>query len=164
MPSRKPPSDVEYRQALEQSKRQSTLQVLFKVARLLDELAVARLAERHAAPGLRRSHTSLLPHIDLNGTRITDLADRLGISKQAVSQLVDDLEKLGVLARLPDPDDARARRVTFTELGRKGLLEGLEVLRTLEQELALQVGRERMQGLREALLSIHDYLEHNPRT
>jgi DNA-binding MarR family transcriptional regulator len=147
-----------FRKELESAKRQSTLQVLFKVARLLDEAALERVARERGAPRLRRSHTSLLPHIDLEGTRVTDLAERVGVTKQAVSQLVDDLEQLGVLARMPDPDDARARRVVFTELGRQGLLEGLAVLRTMEEELAAAIGEERMRDLRTALLSIHDRL------
>lgn len=148
---------------LEGVKRESTLQVLFKVARMLDELALERAA-KDGAPRFRRSHTSLLPHIALTGTRITDLADRIGISKQAVSQLVDDLEAFGVLARVSDPDDARARRVVFTERGRKALLDGLATLQNLERELALAIGADQMKSLRGALLLLHDWLtvEHRP--
>ena len=149
----------DYAARLEQAKRQSTFQVLFKVARLLDETAVARFAAKQQRPELRRSHTSLLPHIALEGTRITELSQRLGITKQAVSQLVDDLEQLGVLARVPDPDDLRARRVVFTERGRQGLLEGLQVLQELEAEAARDIGKQRMAGLREALLALLAKLE-----
>lgn len=151
--------ETAFEQRLAADKRETTLQVLFKVARLLDEEAIRRVAHKQGTPRLRRSHTSLLPHIDLEGTRVTDLAERLGISKQAVSQLVDDLEELGVLAREADPDDARARRVVFTPRGRAGLLEGLGVLRTLEAELARAIGAQPMRALREALLAIHDRLE-----
>ena len=143
-----------FRAALEAAKTESTLQLLFKAARLLDELALQRASERSGRPRLRRSHTSLLPHIDLEGTRITDLAERLGVSKQATSQLVDALEGIGVLARVPDPDDARAKRVVFTQAGREGLLEGLALLRELEQELASQIGSQSMAELRKALVAI----------
>jgi DNA-binding MarR family transcriptional regulator len=144
----------DYAQKLETEKRASTLQLLFKAARLLDEQALARIAQQPGRVRLRRSHTSLFPHIDLAGTRVTDLAERLGVTKQAASQLVDDLEGLGVLARLPDPDDARARRVVFTELGRAGLLEGLSVLRAIERELSDKVGERKMEQLHSALLAI----------
>jgi DNA-binding MarR family transcriptional regulator len=147
-----------FRERLEQAKRISTLQVLFKVARLLDEAALARVAENQAGPRLRRSHMSLLPHIALEGTRSTELADKLGISKQAVSKLVDELVELGVLARLSDPDDARARRVAFTKRGRAGFFEGLAVLQQLEAELLELLGEERLGQLRSALLDIHDQL------
>jgi DNA-binding MarR family transcriptional regulator len=149
----------QFRVELEAAKRQTTLQLLFKVSRLLDEAALRRIAAQHAGPRLRRSHTSLLPHIDLEGTRVSDLAERLGVTKQAVSQLVDDLEQLGVLARVSDPEDARARRVIFTERGRRGLLEGLAVLRALESELAASVGETCMKHLRAALLALDAHLE-----
>lgn len=151
-------SEQLFREQLELAKRASTLQVLFKVARIIDELALARVAADERAPRLRRSHTSLLPHIDLDGTRMSDLAERLGVSKQAVSQLVDELEALGVLARVPDPDDARARRVVFTQRGREGFARGLTVLRELEQELGAAIGERKMEQLRVALLALHDLL------
>jgi DNA-binding MarR family transcriptional regulator len=146
--------EASFRARLEAAKGENTLQLLFKAARLLDERALERVSQRKGRPRLRRSHTSLLPHIDLEGTRITDLAERLGVTKQAASQLVDDLEAVGVLAREPDPDDARARRVVFTRLGREGLLEGLALLRDMESELARSIGDESMAGLRRALVAI----------
>lgn len=154
MPPRTRPPPDDFRAALEAAKSESTLQLLFKAARRLDELALERSAQRSGLPRLRRSHTSLLPHIDLDGTRITDLAERLGVSKQAASQLVDDLEQLGVLAREPDPDDARAKRVVFTQKGQSGLLEGLALLRELERELEREIGSQPMAQLRTALAAI----------
>ncbi|MDB4976710.1 MAG: transcriptional regulator, MarR family [Myxococcaceae bacterium] len=148
------PSEQEFRQRLAAEKHASTLQLLFKAARLLDEQALARVAAQQGAVRLRRSHMSLLPHLALEGTRITELAERLGISKQAVSQLVDDLEGFGVVERVPDPDDARARRVAFTRRGRAGFFEGLAILQTLEQELATAIGEKPMAQLRSGLLAI----------
>lgn len=143
-----------FKRQLERQKDGSTLQLLFKAARRLDEEAIARVARSKGAPRLRRSHTSLLPHIDLEGTRVSDLAERLGVTKQAVSQLVDDLEAMGVLRREVDAADARAKRVLFTDKGRATLLEGLGVLRALEAELTERVGTATMAGLREGVLAI----------
>lgn len=151
-------ADDVFRETLEKQKRESTLQVLFKVARLLDELAVERVAARKRAPQLRRSHMSLLPHIALEGTRMSDLADELGISKQAVTQLVDVLEEVGVVDRVPDPDDARARLVVFTERGKREMFEGLRVLGELEDEVTAWIGARTMESLRTGLLVIHDRL------
>ncbi|MET0339530.1 MAG: MarR family winged helix-turn-helix transcriptional regulator [Polyangiales bacterium] len=151
--------DGDFSRELEAHKRASTLQVLFKVARLLDERAVARVATKKGVPTLRRAHTSLLPHIALEGTRITTLAEKLGVTKQAVSQLVDELAALDVLARVPDPDDARAKRVVFTARGKRGFFEGLEVLAELERELKGWIGEARLKQLREALLLVHDRLD-----
>jgi DNA-binding MarR family transcriptional regulator len=146
--------DESYRARLDQAKSASALQLLFKAARLIDEEALQRVAEKPGRPRLRRSHTSLFPHIDLEGTRVTDLAERLGVTKQAVSQLVDDLEAMDVLERVVDPDDARARRVRFTSRGRAGLLDGLAVLGALEDEYAAKIGKRRMKELHRALVSL----------
>jgi DNA-binding MarR family transcriptional regulator len=143
-----------FRSRLEEAKQASTLQLLFKAARQLDELALERIAHKPGRPRLRRSHMSLFPHIDLEGTRVTELAERLGVTKQAASQLVDDLEAFGVVARVADPVDARARRVVFTKLGREGFFEGLAVLQGLEQELAAAIGERSMQQLRRTLIAV----------
>ncbi len=152
-----------FRKHLEAAKRRNTLQLLFKAARLLDEEALERVAQKPGRPRLRRSHTALFPHIELEGTRITDLAERVGVSKQAISQLVDDLERAGVVERVDDPDDARARRVVFTAQGKAGLFEGLEVLWKLEAELAAKVGREKMKALAKTLESILAVLASSPK-
>ena len=133
---------------LDRRKRASLIQELFRLARLLDEAAVARVAGA-GAPTLRTSHTALLPHLDLEGTRLVDLAARVGVSKQAVGQLVDDLESMGVVERVPDPEDGRARRVRFTRRGFQALLQGLGVLDALEQDLAAAIGRTAVERLRE---------------
>ncbi|MCA9591617.1 MAG: winged helix DNA-binding protein, partial [Myxococcales bacterium] len=107
---------------LEAAKRASTAQLLFKCARLLNERAIATLPVADETRP-RAAHMALFPHVDLeHGTRLTTLADKLGVSKQAVAQLVDDLEAMGVMARVPDPDDGRAKRVVFTDKGRAAML------------------------------------------
>lgn len=151
-----------YEATLETKKRESTLQLLFKAARLLDEEALARVAMLPDRPRIRRSHTALFPHIDLAGTRVTDLAERVGVTKQAISQLLDDLEALGVVARVPDPADARSRLVVFTDRGKKGLLEGLAVLQKLEADLERAVGADAMSGLREGVVAVVAALDRDP--
>lgn len=150
--------DVEsFRRELDAARRQSTAQLLFKCSRLVNELALARLPE--AMGGVRASHTALFPHIRLEGTRQTELARRVGISKQAVGQLVDDLEAWDLVTRQPDPEDRRAKRVVWTEHGRAAMMNGLAHLRAIEQELEQAVGDEHWQRLREALLRLHDHLD-----
>ena len=111
------------------------------------------------SPGFRISHTSLLPHIDLEGTRPVDLAKRMGISKQAVGQLVRELEEMGMVERHPDPSDGRAWRVFFSQKGRDGLLQGLEVLRRMQGEIEEALGGPRMARLLEDLQCLQSYLE-----
>jgi DNA-binding MarR family transcriptional regulator len=133
--------------------------LLFKSARLLDEQALARVRARSGITTLRPAHTKLLPHIDLAGTRLTDLAARLGVSKQAAGQLVDELIELGMLERVAHPEDGRARMVRFSARGRRGLLHGLGVLQELEGELATAIGAPEIARLRELLARLLAALE-----
>lgn len=146
---------------LDAAKRASVGQLLLKCARLLDERAVARVNREAGAPQprLRPAHTRLLPHIDVEGTRLTELARRVGITKQAVGQLVDDLVQQGVLELAPDPDDKRARRVRFTPKGMEAIAHGLGVLQQIESELSRRIGAQRMRALHETLTEILDALE-----
>lgn len=150
--------DPEYVARLEAAKRASVAQLLFKAARLINEAAVARV-QGLGAPGLRVSHTALFPHIDLEGTRPSVLAARLGVSRPAVGKLVADLEAMGVVERVPDPQDGRAFLVCFSAAGRAALFHGLGVLRALEAELVATVGEARWAALHEALLVLVPALE-----
>jgi len=86
------------RAKLEAAERESPGHLLLRAARLWNERAVARV--QRDEPRFRIAHTLLFPHVDFDGTRITDLAARLGISKQAVGKLVAELEEMGTLEAL----------------------------------------------------------------
>jgi DNA-binding MarR family transcriptional regulator len=60
--------------------------------------------------------------------RLTTLAAKEGVSQPSMTQLVQRLERLGVVTRLPDPDDGRAALIGITEHGRK-LLDDRKRLR-----------------------------------
>jgi DNA-binding MarR family transcriptional regulator len=54
-----------------------------------------------------------------DGSRLTDLADQAQMSKQSAGVLVDQLERLGYVRRVPDPTDGRARLIVIEERGRR---------------------------------------------
>ena len=145
-------------QSLDRVKRASVGQLLLKGARLLDERALERINRQGPKLQLRPAHTSLLPHIDQQGTRLTELARRLGVTKQAVGQLVTDLEDMGALERIDDPQDGRAKLVRFTRAGLEAMHHGLAVLRGIEQELEQVLGKRRMRQLHQALVAVVDQL------
>ena len=137
----------------------ATLQLLFKAARLANERALARLASVPGRPTVRPAHTSLFPHLDFEGIRLTDLAARVGVSKQAIGPLIDDLAALGMVERIDDPADGRAKRIRFSRLGYAALMQGLGVLRDIESGLAIAVGKKQMRELHVTLRRIIEALE-----
>lgn len=152
-------TDADQREELELRKRASLGQVLMKAARLLNEQALARVRAR-TQQEIRPAHTAVFPHIDLQGTRLTVIADRMGLSKQAVGQLVGELEAMGAVERVPDPSDGRAKLVRFCQRnGKLVLFDGLAVLVEFEAELAEELGRERLDTLHEHLEALVDTLE-----
>ena len=54
-----------------------------------------------------------------DGSRLTDLSDQAQMTKQSASVLVDQLERLGYVRRVPDPTDGRARLIVIEERGRR---------------------------------------------
>lgn len=151
--------DPAYLERVERAKAQSVAQLLFKCARLLNERALARVEQPEGTPRIRPAHTSLFPHLDHAGTRLTELAARMGISKQAVGQLVDELEQMGAVERVADPSDGRAKLIRFSTKPGRSLLDGLAHLHEFERELAEQIGAERMAALHESLQALLAALE-----
>ncbi len=143
---------------IEELKRKATLQVLFRVARMLNEMGVKRIASIAPNTSLRPAHTSLFPHIPHEGIRLVDLAARMGISKQAVFQLVEDLVGEGMLMRRQDPSDGRSKLICFSDLGMEAIKRGLATLSKMEQELVLALGDQVMDQLRTSVLAVHDHL------
>lgn len=153
MRKRRLKDDPGFASKLEAAKTASWAQLLFQCARLINEQALTQV-HRRTGHAVRPSHTTLFPHIDLEGTRPSVLATKLGISKQAVGQMVEELSQMGMLERVPDPSDARAYLVRFSEQGRKGLFAGLALLREIEADLASQVGAADIEHMHRTLVRL----------
>jgi DNA-binding MarR family transcriptional regulator len=102
-------------------------------------LALANLAARGH---LTASHVHITQHLALEGSRLTELASRAGVSKQAMGKLVDQCEAWGLVQRQPDLRDARACRVVFTEAGLSWLQAFKEAVTRAQTELQEAVGKE----------------------
>jgi DNA-binding MarR family transcriptional regulator len=102
--------------------------------RLIAELNAAGFIE------LRLPHIAVFSYPDPDGSRPSDLAERAGISKQAMNQLLQSLEQLGYLRRTPDERDARARIVRLTERGRAVWDEEYRILLDIEREWRAALG------------------------
>lgn len=102
-------------------------------------LALSNLAARGS---LTASHIHITRHLALQGSRLTELAQRAGVSKQAMGKLVDQCVAWGLVQRQDDPQDARARRVLFTPTGLAWLQAFEEAVTQAEAELRAAVGSE----------------------
>lgn len=100
---------------------------------------------------LRPAHTAVFQHIEAEGTRLTDLAERAQITKQSMGYLVDYLEQRGYLERRPDPSDRRAALITLTDRGWEQVQAALKIIAAIEEEWTGGLGRPRMEQLRELL-------------
>lgn len=88
----------------------------------------------------RRAHVNLTRHLDLQGTRITELATRAAMTNAAMSELIDQCEALGLVERTPDPSDKRVRVVRFTADGLVWLDAFGRALVQAEMEMAREIG------------------------
>lgn len=98
----------------------------------------------------------VLAHIGPSGTSQSVLAERMGITKQAVQQLVDQLVADRVVKRVPDPDDGRAKRIELTALGRRDFTERNKVKRAIERRYRKKLGDNRFAQLEKALRMLID--------
>ena len=102
-------------------------------------LALSNLAARGC---LSASHIHITRHLALEGSRLTELAQRAGVSKQAMGKLVEQCEAWGLVGKMADPRDARARRIGFTPVGLAWLQAFGDAVAQAQDELRAAVGAE----------------------
>ncbi len=105
--------------------------------------------------GLKVTSAQSLLFADLpfDGIRQAHLARRLGVSRQAINELVQGLERQGLVEVVPDPDSRRSRLVRPTARGRKSVRLALETFSQVETELRTRIGDRPVDQLRRALAS-----------
>lgn len=108
---------------------------------------------------IRMRHTALFEALDEDGTRASVLAERLGISQQAIGQLLDDVEASGYVQRAPDVHDRRARVVTLTDHGRATVAMCYELLASIELDYARRLGDREYAALRMGLANLLDSID-----
>src|SRR5579872_5382147 len=116
--------------------------------RIIKELNAAGFGE------LRVPHMAVLQFPGPDGVRPGVLAERAGMSKQAMNQLLRSLESLGYIVRSDAPDEGRARIVRFTNRGRAAFSKIYDILGDLEREWRAELGPERFDQLKELLFRV----------
>jgi DNA-binding MarR family transcriptional regulator len=99
----------------------------------------------------RIAHVSLTRNLDVEGTRLTELARRAAMSKQAMGELVDQCVELGLVDRMADPSDGRARIVKFTRAGLVWLNAFRDAVDIAEREMRAELGKATMDAILKGL-------------
>ena len=116
--------------------------------RLIRELNAAGFEE------LRVPHMAVLQYPGPDRVRPGVLAERAGISKQAMNQLLHSLEGLGYIVRSDAPNEGRARIIRFTQRGRDAYAKIHDILRDIEREWSAELGPRRFAELKKLLLRV----------
>ncbi len=102
------------------------------------------------------ARSNVIAHLDRGGTRQKELVRRMGLSKQAVQQLVDELVAGGIVERRPDPADNRGNIVVFTRIGLSMLADANIVKVALESTYRDKLGGTGFRDLMAALRTLDE--------
>lgn len=122
---------------------------LIALLRRTSRRMVEEITERMEAAGYPDSparHYPVFENLDPEGTRLTVLAGRAGITHQAMAQLVTELEERGIVERVADPSDGRARLIRLTDDGREIVRAALRQIAAIEEKWRRRWRRAGLQG------------------
>jgi DNA-binding MarR family transcriptional regulator len=128
-----------------------SLQILFRDARSAIEAAVRADLAENGFGDVAPAHSALLRNLGEDGSRPSDLAAHAGVTRQAVTKLVDELERLDLVRRDPDPDDGRGVIIRYTERGLAGVAIARKRMLALERAYSARVGADRWAEVRSTL-------------
>jgi DNA-binding MarR family transcriptional regulator len=120
-------------------------------ADLLFAEGVTRAMHERGFAGIRLVHIALNRNVDENGTRISEIARRAGMTKQATGQLVAEFVELGYIRLIPDPDDGRAKVARYTAKGKRLLVAIVASIEQTEDAVSEKIGPTQLAALKAAL-------------
>ncbi len=134
--------------------RENNIGRLFQLAtKSYSERALALLHDR-GFTDITLFHTVLISNLDTEGAQITAIAEKAGITKQAMGQLANELEKKGYVQKTKSTEDSRAYLIMFTERGKDALIAAYDVKVIIEKEYKELLGIENLEVLRDVLKAL----------
>jgi len=134
-------------------------QCLLRASRYVNMVIVESLHQRGFTE-LRSTHTALLSNLDLEGNSLTLVAQRAGITKQAMGRLADELIKLKYVTRTVNKNDKRSVIIKFTSDGLKLMNHSFTIMEKLETRCTRSLGGSRFKKLLASLQEITNDLEN----
>ena len=124
--------------------------MLLKLERQFTRQVLHKLAE-NGIDDITLRHFVVIPYIDDKGIRAVEIARQVGISKQAVSKLVDELVQKGYLELKADPTDGRAFLVLMSNKGNEFLKLAIQYTQQVEKQWSNQVGEQDFKSMKSAM-------------
>jgi DNA-binding MarR family transcriptional regulator len=132
--------------------------LLLRASRAETTTTLERIQQR-GYTDISLSDTNLLANLDTEGTSISTLARRAGVTRQAASQQMVALEGAGYIERRSSDTDGRAVIIVQARRGRALLEDALDVVEDLEASYAEHLGQARLADLKETLSSLLDHID-----
>lgn len=148
----------------EQSTRYDSLMIGALLAipvQVIGRQVSAALAER-GFTDYRPTYQVVFQWCKPEGSRLTELAERAGITKQSMGEIIDVLEQRGYVERVPDPTDGRATLIRRTERGWEVNRVAREVVEEIQEEWAQALGEEQFAQLLHNLRRLAILLDEHP--
>jgi DNA-binding MarR family transcriptional regulator len=146
------------RAALPKIGRTPLIALVDKAGRALQRDMVRR-ANLGGYPEVKQAHNAVFGTLPESGARATDMAERAGITRQSMGEILRDMVDLGIVEMSPDPDDRRAKLVMFTAYGRGMASKGYGRILDLEQKFAEELGEKEYEIVRDFLERLPAMLE-----
>ena len=126
---------------------------LIALSRYTQSSVMQQLQKAYHHQDLRMSFEPYISMIG-EGCRLTELAERLGISKQSCNQTANQIEKAGYIQRVADPLDGRGKIVALTKQGKTLIKDGYKVITAVTAEFDRHIGTNKLSTLTELLLQL----------
>ncbi|TDD25647.1 MarR family transcriptional regulator [Kribbella turkmenica] len=120
---------------------------------------MVRTGHRDGHPELKPAHNLVFGTLSRNGSRAADMAARAGITRQSMGEVIREMVGLDILEMRPDPEDGRAKLVTYSDRGIAVAADGYNHLKDLEERFAAEFGEDDYNTARDVLARIADLLD-----
>lgn len=125
-------------------------QLLLLAFRWFDDSLLSTLKE-NGWPELSHSQSLVMAHLLRDPIRISELARRIGVSRQACQKSVRELERVGLVVTCVDPSNASAKLVALTESGKSNIEAAVNAFAEIETALSERIGQSAVSRMRKAL-------------
>ena len=147
------------REKFTESKQQSLSHAVIRLGRLINQRGLANVRKTYKLPELQQAHLDLFAHIDFEGTTVSEIAKRKGVSKQAVSKNVKEMIEMKILKIEKHPTDSRSKVICLQTSGAYSIHKGMQTLTEIDGDLEQLIGERSYALVLKKLLQIQELFD-----